>query len=218
MGDKKLKFGLSKNNTMKVRILEKTERKMKFEVTGLTPALAGELRHIMISEIPTMAIEWVNFHKNDSVLWDEIIASRLGLIPLTFDPKFYNMKDSCSCDGKGCVHCQVTLVLKKKGPCTVYSGDLVSSDKNVKPVYENIPIVELMEGQELELEAIAQLGLGKEHAKWQGAIVGYVADEDKYTFNVESACGLPVEDVVMKAFDVLSEKLKDFTNDLKRIK
>ncbi len=203
---------------MKVKILKKTDQKMKFEITGLTPALAGELRHIMISEIPTMAIEWVDFHKNDSALWDEIIASRLGLIPLTYDTKFYNMKDDCSCGGEGCVHCQVVFALKKKGPCMVYSGDLVSSDKRVKPVFDKIPIVELMEGQELEFEATAQLGLGKEHAKWQGAIVGYSADKDKYTFNVETACGLSVEEIVMKSFDVLNEKLKDFSRDLKRIK
>lgn len=158
---------------MKIKTLESSKEKIKFIVEGIDPALAGELRRVMISEVPTMAIEWVDFVKNDSVLWDEIIASRLGLIPLTFDPKFFNLKEECECGGKGCVHCEVTLTLKKKGPCTVYSGDLVSSDKRVKPVHDKIPIVELMEGEELELEAVAQLGMGKEHAKWQASIVGY---------------------------------------------
>jgi DNA-directed RNA polymerase subunit D len=149
------------------------DEKVSFLVEGIDPAFAGELRRIMMTEIPTLAIEWVDFVKNDSVLWDEIIASRLGLIPLVFDPKFYNLKEECKCGGKGCTHCQVTLTLKKVGPCIVYSGDLVSSDKNVRPLYDKIPIVELMEGQELEFEAIAQLGIGKEHAKWQASIVGY---------------------------------------------
>lgn len=158
---------------MEVKILEKNEEKMRFLVEGIDSSLAGELRRIMMTEVPTMAIEWVDFVKNDSVMRDEILASRLGLIPLTFDPKFYNLKSECKCGGKGCVHCQVSLTLKKKGPCTVYSGDLVSTDKRVKPVYDKIPIVELTEGQELELEATAQLGLGKEHAKWQASIVGY---------------------------------------------
>jgi len=205
---------------LKVKILKKTKDRLEFEVKELTTALAGELRRIMISEIPTMAIEWVDFHKNDSVLWDEIIASRLGLIPLTFDPKFYNFKDDCKCSGKGCSHCQATLVLKKKGPCVVYSGDLKSSDKKVSPLYDNIPITELMEEQELEFEAIAQLGLGKGHAKWQGAVVGYEFSEkdDAYTFIVESVCGLSAEEIVLKSFDVLNEKLKDFTSDLGRLK
>ncbi|MDI6826008.1 MAG: DNA-directed RNA polymerase subunit D [Candidatus Aenigmarchaeota archaeon] len=156
-----------------MKILEKGDKKIRFVVEDITPALAGELRRVMISEIPTMAIEWVDFHKNDSVLWDEIIASRLGLIPLVFDAKFYNLKGNCKCGGKGCVHCQVSFKLKKKGPCMVYSGDMVPSDEKVRPVYDNIPIVELTEGQELELEAFAELNLGKEHAKWQAAVVGY---------------------------------------------
>lgn len=208
-------------NPLKVKILKKTNEKLEFEVKGLTPALAGELRRIMISEIPTMAIEWVDFHKNDSVLWDEITANRLGLIPLVFDPKFYNMKDECDCSDKGCAKCQVTLVLKSKGPCIVYSGDLKSSDKKVKPLYDKIPITELMENQELEFESFAQLGLGKNHAKWQGAVVGYEVDEksnDTYRFNVESACGLSAEEIVLKSFEVLNEKLEDFSNDLGRLK
>jgi len=208
-------------NVLKVNMLKKSKERIEFEIEGLTPALAGELRRIMISEIPTMAIEWVDFHKNDSVLWDEMIANRLGLIPLVFDPKLYNMKDTCKCGGKSCGQCQVTLVLKKKGPCTVYSEDLKSSDKNVKPVYDKIPITELAEGQELEFEATAQLGLGKKHAKWQGAIVGYEisgAKNDKFTFVVESACGLSAEDVVKKSFEFLQEKLKDFTIDVGRLK
>jgi DNA-directed RNA polymerase subunit D len=158
---------------LKVKILDSSGEKISFLVEDIDHALAGELRRIMMTEIPTLAIEWVDFVKNDSVLWDEIIASRLGLIPLVFNPKFYNLKEECKCGGKGCAHCQVTLTLKKVGPCIVYSGDLVSSDKNVKPLYDKIPIVELMEGQELEFEAIAQLGVGKEHAKWQASIVGF---------------------------------------------
>jgi len=205
---------------LKVKILKKSNERIEFEVEGLTPGLAGELRRIMLSEIPTMAIEWVDFHKNDSIIWDEIIASRLGLIPLVFNSKLYGMKDECKCDGKGCSRCQVMLALKKKGPCMVYSEDLKSSDKEVKPIYGKIPIVELMDNQELEFEATAELGLGKVHAKWQGAVVGYEASpkKDKYTFIVETACGLSAEDVVKKSFEVLQEKLKDFGTDVARLK
>ena len=160
---------------MEVKILEEKRDEIRFIIEDIDSALVGELRRIMMSEIPTLAIEWVDFVKNDSVLWDEIIASRLGLIPLTYESKSYKFKKDCKCDGKGCTHCQVTLSLVKKGPCVVYSGDLVPSDKKVKPVYDKIPIVELTEGQELKFEAIAQLGVGKNHAKWQASIVGYKA-------------------------------------------
>lgn len=160
---------------MEVKVLKRNGDKVKFIVKGIDSALAGELRRIMMSEVPTLAIEWVDFIKNDSVLWDEIVASRLGLIPLVFKSKSYKFKKDCKCGGKGCTHCQVKLSLFKKGPCIVYSGDLVPSDKKVKPVYDKIPIVELIKGQELKFEAVAEVGLGKNHAKWQSAVVGYRA-------------------------------------------
>jgi DNA-directed RNA polymerase subunit D len=158
---------------MKVQILNKSNLEIKFLLENVSAGFANELRRIMISEIPTMAIEWVDFVKNDSVLNDEIVSNRLGQIPLKFDKKAYNPMKECTCEGKGCSKCQVKLTLKKKGPSMVYSGDLKSRDKDVVPTFDNIPIVELFEGQELQFEAIAQLGFGKEHIKWQGAVVGY---------------------------------------------
>lgn len=158
---------------MKVEILQKTDSEVKFNLEGVRPSFASALRRIMISEIPTMAIEWVDFKKNDSALNDEIIANRLGQIPLTFDKKAYNIPKECRCEGKGCSRCQVKLSLKKKGPVMVYSIDLKPNAKDVKPVFDKIPIVELFEDQELQFEATAQLGLGRTHVKWQGAVVGY---------------------------------------------
>ena len=158
---------------MKIQILNKTASDLSMVVEGIGSELAGELRRIMLSEVPTMAVEWVDFKKNDSAMQDEIVANRLGQIPLAYDRKMYNLPGKCKCDGKGCSRCQVKLTLKKEGPCTVYSGDLKSKDKEVAPVFDKIPVVKLFEGQELEFLATAQLGTGKEHAKWQGAVVGY---------------------------------------------
>jgi DNA-directed RNA polymerase subunit D len=158
---------------MKIDILSKTDSDIRFLVEGIKPSFALALRRMMVSEIPIMAIEWVDFKKNDSVLNDEILANRLGLVPLTFDLKNYNLPSECKCKGKGCSRCQVKLTLKKKASGMVYSGNLKSNAKDVKPKFEKIPIVELFEKQELEFEATAQLGFGKEHAKWQGAVVGY---------------------------------------------
>jgi len=75
--------------------------------------------------------------------------------------------------GKSTRNLPSKLNMKKRGPCMVYSGDLIPSDENVRPVYDKIPIVELTEGQELEFEVTAILGMGKEHAKWQASVVGY---------------------------------------------
>lgn len=167
------KFIQSVRGLMEVEILEKNDTKIKFLFSGVKDSFAGALRRIMVSETPTMAIEWVEFKKSDSVMPDEILANRLGQIPLTYDKKAYNMPSECKCEGKGCSRCQVKLSLKKKGPSIAYSDDLKSTDKSVVPAIEKIPIVELFEDQELQFNAIAQLGLGKDHAKWKGAVVGY---------------------------------------------
>jgi len=158
---------------MKIQFLQKGDYEIKFLIEEIRPSFISALRRIILGEIPTMSIEWVEFKKNDSALNDEIVAHRLGLIPLTFDYDAYNLTKECTCKGKGCSKCEVKLVLKKKGPSMVYSGDLKSTAKDVRPIFDNIPIVELFEGEELQSEATAQLGLGKEHAKWQGGVVGY---------------------------------------------
>jgi DNA-directed RNA polymerase subunit D len=158
---------------MDVKVLERNEREVKFLVEGINPQFANALRRIMISEVPVLAIESVDFYENSSALFDEVIAHRLGLIPLKFDPKAFVLPEECSCEGKGCASCQVILVLDKKGPCMVKASDLKCSDENVKPLYEEMPIIELFEGQRLKLEAVAVLGLGKNHAKWQAAKAFY---------------------------------------------
>lgn len=220
---------------MKIQILEKKDKEIKFLLEGVTPGFANELRRIMMVEVPTMAIEWVDFKKNDSILNDEVIANRLGQIPLTFDKKAYDLHSTCKCEGKGCSRCQVKLVLKKKGHGMVYSGDLKSKAKDVQPVFDKIPVVELFEDQFLEFEATAQLGTGKEHIKWQGGLIGYKnkpakeiakkdeSDETKYVedsfiFNVESVSGYSPEELIMTAGEILEEKMKDFDKSLKKLK
>lgn len=203
---------------MKVRILRKEGMELSFSVEGISPGFANALRRIMIGEVPTMAIEWVDFKKNDSVLPDEILANRLGQIPLTFDKRAYDLPSECKCEGKGCSRCQVELILKEKGPKVVYAKDLKSKAEDVKPVFGGIQIVELFEGEELQFEAVAQLGLGKEHVKWQAAVVGYNYEGDNFVFNVESVCCLSPEEIVISAAEILEDKMKGFARELKKLK
>ena len=175
---------------MKVQVLKKKGDTLVFVLDGVTPAFANSLRRIMISEVPTMAVEWVDFHKNSGVLFDEIISHRLGLLPLTFDPDKFNLKEECKCGGKGCPLCEVVFALEKKGPVTVYSGDLKSSNREVKPIDNGFPITDLLENQEIKLEAKAQLGRGSEHAKWQAANSAY-----QYYPEIEVSKGCPAKDI-----------------------
>ena len=163
-----------------------------------------------------MAIDDVVVLENSSVLYDEILAHRLGMVPIKTDLERYVLPEKCDCGSPlGCNKCRVLFVLEATGKekvSTVYSGDLVSEDREIRPVSESIPIVKLAHGQTVKLEAYARLGRGKEHAKWQPCTVAVLTDgKTEGTFNlmVESAGGLPARQIVTKAMELVEEKLKD---------
>lgn len=151
---------------MNIEIRYKDEEKAVFVVDGVDDTFINTIRRICLVEIPTFAIEDVNIYKNDAKMFDEVLAHRLGLIPIVTDLDSHIMPKDCDCESH-CEKCSVSFLLKEKGPKIVYSKDLKSDDPVVKPVYDTIPIVRLREGEEVELEAIAEIGLGSEHAKWQ---------------------------------------------------
>ncbi|WP_372911199.1 DNA-directed RNA polymerase subunit D [Salinigranum sp.] len=145
-----------------VEFIERSDRKARFVARGLTPAFANGIRRAMIADVPTFSIDDVRFVENSSVMFDEMIGLRLGLVPLTTPLDDFEVGDV------------VTLALDVEGPATAYSGDVRTSEPLVEPADENVPIIELKEGQRLELEADAVLETGKTHAKQQGGVaVGY---------------------------------------------
>lgn len=158
---------------MKVQVLSKKGERLVFVLDGSTPAFANALRRTMISGVPTLAVEWVEMHENNSVLYDEVVAHRLGMIPLKFDPSKMNFREECKCEGKGCALCQAVLAAEKKGPGTLYSGDLKSSSKSVSPTSPKFPVIELLKGHNIRLEAVAEMGTGEKHSKWQAANASY---------------------------------------------
>jgi DNA-directed RNA polymerase subunit D len=148
-------------------MLDLKDRKAKFVLSEVTPAFANSLRRAMISDVPKMAIDYIDLYDNTSVLFDEMLSLRLGLIPLKTNADMYQFQQDCECKGAGCALCQVSLTLSAEGPCVVHSRDLKSSDPETVPADQNIPIVELKAGQKVVLTAVARLGNGKEHAKFQ---------------------------------------------------
>lgn len=155
---------------MNFKIIEKTKNNLVLELSDTTEAEINTLRRLIVSEVPTLAIHEVEFLKNDSALFDEVLANRLGLIPIKTDLKSYTEVGEKK---RGKVITQVEFKLKSVGPCIVYSGDLKSTDEKVKPVFDDIPLVKLLEGQKLELHAMAVLGRGKQHMKFSPGAVYY---------------------------------------------
>jgi DNA-directed RNA polymerase subunit D len=156
-------------SNMEFEVISKNNDELVFMVTGADIAFINAIRRICMMEVPTVAIDDVNLVKNDSAMFNEVLAHRLGLLPITSDNESIEglvMPEDCDCE-EYCPQCTVPMVLDEKGPCVVYSKDLKSVDPKIKPVYDTIPLLKLKEDEEVYLEAYAQLGLGKEHAKWE---------------------------------------------------
>ncbi len=164
---------------MSIKILKMEDRYINFEIDGIDPSKANALRRTLIDDIPKLAIENVTFHHGqirdaegnvyDSSLplFDEMVAHRLGLIPLKTDLSL-NFRNQCSCGGKGCPLCTVTYSINKLGPATAYSSDIQAvTHPDLPPVDGEIPIVKLGAKQAILVTAEAILGTAKEHAKWQ---------------------------------------------------
>lgn len=152
---------------MEIAFSRLDERVAKFTLSGVSMSFANMFRRAMISEVPTLAIEDVRIYDNTSVLFDEMLTHRLGLIPLRTDLKRYKLRSECTCEGAGCPVCTATYTLSVEGPKTVYSSDLIPQDPDAAPAEEKIPIIDLVRDQKIVLEAYAIAGTGKEHAKWQ---------------------------------------------------
>jgi DNA-directed RNA polymerase subunit D len=202
---------------VKIEILNENDKEMNFILNDSSVAFANALRRTMLNEVPTMAIDVVTFHENTSALYDEILAHRLGLIPLRFPIDVYNLKDECKCKGKGCSRCEVKILFdskklwkekKNQEKLVVTAGDLEYTDKEVYPIDKDIVIVELLPGQELKFEAVAILGFGKDHAKWQASNTSYkMVPIIKISTSKCNNCGACLEACPRNVFEKKGDKI-----------
>ena len=204
-----------------IKILESSDSHVKLLLKGIDRVYANALRRFAISEVPCMAIDEIVIHENSSVLYDEILAHRLGLIPLTTDLEGYILPQDCDCKTSlGCSKCRVLLVLDAVATDevkTIYSGDLVSEDTRVKPYVDNIPIIKLAPSQKIKLEAYAKLGKGRHHAKWQPVTISTLTDTDndsEFHLTLESTGSLPANEILLQATSILNTKLKDMNQSI----
>lgn len=200
-----------------IKILERDNNHIVIEFSDIPRQYVNALRRLSISQVPTFAIDDVVVLENSSVMHDEAIAHRLGLIPLRTDLERFVMPHNCDCNSTlGCSKCRVLLVLDAESQDktkVITSADLISEDDVVKPVNSEIPIVSLAPGQKLKFEAYARLGTGKSHAKWQPTSVAVVKDskrEEDSILVIESNGALTPEEIVIEAVKILGSKVKDF--------
>ncbi|OZJ03055.1 hypothetical protein BZG36_03773 [Bifiguratus adelaidae] len=168
-----------------------SEREMEFDLVGIDASIANAFRRILIAEIPTVAIEKVFMFNNTSIIQDEVLAHRLGLIPIRAKPSELSYKDADEDPTD-----LNTIVLKLQIKCErnpeaskdetdqdkmyinhkVYSKDLLwvpQGDQGTRwandpvgVVDDDILIAKLRPGQEIDCELHCEKGIGKDHAKW----------------------------------------------------
>ncbi|MCJ7443332.1 MAG: DNA-directed RNA polymerase subunit D [Methanotrichaceae archaeon] len=160
---------------MKVDLLELKEDRIAFILSGVTAAFANGIRRACLSEVPILAIDELAIYENTSVLFDEQIALRMGLIPIqTNDLDIFSLPEECQCGENGCPGCRVDFMLSAEGPRMVYSRDIQFQDPDIRPALEEIPIVILSEGEKVVIEGFASMRRGRDHSKWNsGTLCGY---------------------------------------------
>jgi DNA-directed RNA polymerase subunit D len=202
-----------------LEVVSKTNERIVLRFNNVPRQYVNAIRRISISEVPTLAIDDVVMMENSSVMHDEAIAHRLGLIPLRTDLKRFVLPQDCDCNNSlGCSKCRVLLVLDSEAndkTKVVTSGDLVSEDEVVRPVSGNVPIITLAPSQKLKFEAYARLGLGSNHAKWQPTTCSTVTDgkdQNESVLTVETTGALTAEETIDAAIQKLNTKVKNFTD------
>ena len=166
-------------NNKPIEVQELDDRWIRLVIKGYPVALVNAIRRSILSDVPTMAVDFAYFYENSSSVYDEIIAHRLGLVVLKSDEALgkYKSPEECREASETDSKCFVELIIEKEVPedsdrgVYVRASDIKSSDPDVVPVYPETPLTYLAPGQRLHIVAYARLGRGREHGKWSPASI-----------------------------------------------
>ncbi|XP_037941840.1 DNA-directed RNA polymerases I and III subunit RPAC1-like, partial [Teleopsis dalmanni] len=184
---------------LKITVVSCKDNDLEFDMIGIHSSVANAFRRLMLSHVPSMAIEKVFLYKNTSILQDEVLAHRMGLLPLKANPYLFQYKDKDS-DDLGTELDTLEFELKVK--CTrkkdvkntqnpdiayensnVFSGQMkwlprgkqaqIFKEADVAAIYDNIVVTKLRPGQEVDLRCVAVKGVGIDHAKFSPVATAY---------------------------------------------
>jgi DNA-directed RNA polymerase subunit D len=180
---------------MKLVLDKKHGNRVEFLAKGVSTSFANLVRRYSMSRVPVLAIESVTFYDNTTAFWDEYIAHRLGLMPI-------------STPDKTPASAEIIFSLDAEGPKVVYASDMASSDKEISVAKGNIPLVTLGQNQHLRFEGKAMLGTGRKHAKFQAGLLAYGAEGEDLRFVVESFFQMEPAEVLSRGCDVIETDLE----------
>lgn len=181
----------SVHDSLKVIITRLSELQCEFDLVGVDASIANAVRRVLMAEVPTVAIEHVYIWNNTSIIQDEVLSHRLGLVPLAINPDKVTMRkpgDDADDSNTVVFHLKVkcernrNAVKGETDPDKLYIGHNVYSEQltwdakgaqhedfagaEPKPVHDKVLIAKLRPGQELDLELHCEKGVGKDHAKF----------------------------------------------------
>lgn len=198
---------------------------MSVKLKGVPLQYANALRRLCLNGVPVFAIDTVDIIENSSVLPDEGLAHRLGLVPIKTDLSRFNEPAKCECQSEtGCSNCKVMLVLDSGDSDvskTVLTDELTSEDDSIRPISDKIPIVQLAPGQRVKVECYARLGRGREHAKWNSSNIATLVEtekEDERILTVESTGALNPEEIILAGVDELGKGIDEFKTMIDELK
>nr|XP_018261253.1 DNA-directed RNA polymerase II subunit RPB3 [Kwoniella dejecticola CBS 10117]OBR83411.1 DNA-directed RNA polymerase II subunit RPB3 [Kwoniella dejecticola CBS 10117] len=186
---------LGQTNQPRLLVRNLNNQETNFHLSGVELAYANSLRRVMLADVPTIAIDQVLFLQNTTPIPDEMLAHRLGLVPLISRgvAKGLRYTRDCECD-EGCYYCMVTLKLKVTfrgadgekfmrvtSDMLEISPNLTDDDRQImnnrdpelgvpvgkgQPGVPPILLAKMGQGQEIDLVCKAYKGIAKHHAKW----------------------------------------------------
>ncbi|KAJ8418319.1 hypothetical protein AAFF_G00140280 [Aldrovandia affinis] len=153
----------------RIDVIQMDETTLEFDMVGIDAAIANAFRRILLAEVPTMAVEKVFIYNNTSIVQDEILAHRLGLIPIKADPRLFEYRNAGDEEGTEIDTIQLQLKIKctRNPRATKESSDPGELYLNHMVYSRDMKWVPLLRpGQELDIVMHCVKGIGKDHAKF----------------------------------------------------
>ena len=198
-----------------IKITNNNNARLEFTLSGVDVAFANMIRRIMISEIPILAIEFVEI-KHNTCYKSDTLAHIIGLCPIESSSSSLLMH--CKHCQSFCEKCSIPLILEVKNDTDTLLKVTSSDFQSEVIIRPKIPIMKLKKGEFVNIKAYARKNIGKKHAKWQSvSVASYNYSKPhatKFEFFIEPTGALSSHEILKRSFEILRDKAQSCINKL----